>query len=106
MERTRRLDLVRHLEYIWKGPGASTPKTILPPSNGSPPRPARSWPAGPVSSPPESAARPPTTAWTPANGYLLAHEPYLDYPTALANGVADRHCVIEGACRHLIKDRM
>jgi len=39
--------------------------------------------------------------------YLLAKRPYLDYPTALAKGwppIATG--VIEGACRHLVKDRM
>jgi hypothetical protein len=39
-------------------------------------------------------------------GYLLAKRPYLDYPTALANGWPIATGVIEGACRHLIADRM
>ena len=38
--------------------------------------------------------------------YLLAKAPYLDYPTALANGWPIATGVIEGACRHLVKDRM
>jgi hypothetical protein len=38
--------------------------------------------------------------------YLLAKHPYLDYPTALTNGWPIATGVIEGACRHLIKDRM
>jgi hypothetical protein len=38
--------------------------------------------------------------------YLLAKKPYLDYPTALANGWPIATGVIEGACRHLVKDRM
>ena len=38
--------------------------------------------------------------------YLLAKRPYLDYPTALAKGWPIATGVIEGACRHLIKDRM
>jgi hypothetical protein len=41
-----------------------------------------------------------------AAGYLLAHKPYLDYPTALDRGWPIATGVIEGACRHLIKDRM
>jgi hypothetical protein len=41
-----------------------------------------------------------------AADYLLAKKPYLDYPTALANGWPIATGVIEGACRHLIKDRM
>jgi hypothetical protein len=38
--------------------------------------------------------------------YLLAKRAYLDYPTALTNGWPIATGVIEGACRHLIKDRM
>jgi hypothetical protein len=41
-----------------------------------------------------------------AADYLLAKKPYLDYPTALANGWPIATGVIEGACRHLVKDRM
>ncbi len=38
--------------------------------------------------------------------YLLNKAPYLDYPTALAAGWPIATGVIEGACRHLVKDRM
>jgi len=38
--------------------------------------------------------------------YLHNKRPYLDYPTALANGWPIATGIIEGACRHLIKDRM
>jgi hypothetical protein len=38
--------------------------------------------------------------------YLLAKTPYLDYPTALARGWPIATGVIEGACRHIVKDRM
>jgi len=41
-----------------------------------------------------------------AAAYLLAKKPYLDYPTALAKGWPIATGVIEGACRHLVKDRM
>lgn len=41
-----------------------------------------------------------------AAGYLLAKRPYLDYPTALTKGWPIATGVIEGACRHLIADRM
>jgi len=41
-----------------------------------------------------------------AADYLLAKKPYLNYPTALANGWPIATGVIEGACRHLVKDRM
>ena len=39
-------------------------------------------------------------------GYLTAKQPYLDYPAALANGWPIATGVIEGACRHLVADRM
>jgi hypothetical protein len=38
--------------------------------------------------------------------YLLHKRPYLDYPRALAAGWQIATGVIEGACRHLVKDRM
>jgi hypothetical protein len=38
--------------------------------------------------------------------YLLAKRVWLDYPTALAAGWPIATGVIEGACRHLVKDRM
>jgi hypothetical protein len=41
-----------------------------------------------------------------AADYLLNKAPYLNYPNALANGWPIATGVIEGACRHLVKDRM
>lgn len=38
--------------------------------------------------------------------YLTAKKPYLDYHTALDKGWPIATGVIEGACRHLVKDRM
>ena len=38
--------------------------------------------------------------------YLTSKHPYLDYPTALSRGWPIATGVIEGACRHLVKDRM
>lgn len=38
--------------------------------------------------------------------YLRHKARYLDYPTALARGWPIATGVIEGACRHLVKDRM
>jgi len=38
--------------------------------------------------------------------YLTAKKPHLDYSTALAKGWPIATGVIEGACRHLVKDRM
>jgi len=51
----------------------------------------------------EAAARKPVD--TCAN-YLLKHRPYLRYDDFLARGLPIASGVIEGACRHLIKDRM
>jgi hypothetical protein len=41
-----------------------------------------------------------------AAGYLTNHARYLDYPTALASGWPIATGIVEGACRHLVKDRM
>ena len=41
-----------------------------------------------------------------AANYLLNKRRYLDYPTALSSGWPIATGIIEGACRHLIKDRM
>ena len=41
-----------------------------------------------------------------AAGYLTTLAPYLDYPTALNSGWPIATGIIEGACRHLVKDRM
>ena len=38
--------------------------------------------------------------------YLLNYSPYLQYDKALAEGVPIATGVMEGACRHLVKDRM
>ena len=38
--------------------------------------------------------------------YLTAKQPWMDYPRALAQGWPIATGVIEGACRHLIQDRM
>jgi hypothetical protein len=38
--------------------------------------------------------------------YLLSKRDYLDYPTALTEGWPIATGVIEGACRHLVKDRL
>jgi hypothetical protein len=41
-----------------------------------------------------------------AAGHLTAKRPYLDYATALQRGWPVATGVIEGACRHIVKDRM
>jgi hypothetical protein len=51
----------------------------------------------------DSAARKPADE---AANYLTNKSPYLDYPTALHNGWPIATGIVEGACRHLVKDRM
>jgi hypothetical protein len=41
-----------------------------------------------------------------AAAYLTNRARYLDYPTALTHGWPIATGIIEGACRHLVKDRM
>ena len=41
-----------------------------------------------------------------AANYLIHKAPYLDYPTALQHGWPIATGMIEGACRHIVKDRM
>ena len=51
----------------------------------------------------DSAARKPADE---AANYLTNKNPYLDYPTALREGWPIATGIVEGACRHLVKDRM
>ena len=44
--------------------------------------------------------------WVATRGRPTRKAPYLDYATALANGWQIATGIIEGAARHLIKDRM
>ncbi|MDN5931963.1 MAG: ISKra4 family transposase [Pseudonocardia sp.] len=55
-----------------------------------------------------STALPPTkrTKADACARYLINKSNHLDYPTALASGWPIATGVIEGACRHLVKDRM
>lgn len=93
--------------------GAFTPRAIPRPNTGCTTRPSRSSTAGRRSWPPPSGARPRCSPRRrhrknadACADYLLAKAPYLDYPTALANGWPVATGVIEGACRHIVKDRM
>jgi hypothetical protein len=56
-----------------------------------------------------TAARLDCAARKPADeaaNYLTNKSPYLDYPTALTQGWPIATGIVEGACRHLVKDRM
>ena len=94
-------------------PGPSTTRATPPPSSGCTTsyrrpggqgHPSRRRPP-PRRNPP--GCDPPKRAGADACAtYLINKEPYLDYPTALHNGWPIATGVIEGACRHLVKDRM
>ena len=97
-------------------PGASTPPATRPWKTGSPPRPWTSCTA--ASAAVIARIRQLTGDHPPKPGgehekiirktlhYLDAKQPYLDYPRALANGWPIATGVIEGACRHLVNDRI
>ena len=94
-------------------PGPSSTRASPPPKNGSPPRPARSCAGKQPRSRPGSAAAPPPTGTRPLKGgadecarYLGNKKNYLDYAAALAKGWPIATGIIEGACRHIVKDRM
>ncbi len=107
-------DFVHVLEYAWKAAWSFFDK-------GDPD--AETWVAGQAVKILEGKAaqvaagirrRATTFGYSPAEregadacaGYLTAKKPYLDYATALAKGWPIATGVIEGACRHLVKDRM
>ena len=91
-----------------------SPRTATqPPSNGC----TAKQPPCSTDTPAESPADPPPSHQRPlgpaqpqaadeAATYLTNKAPYLDYPTALNHGWPIATGIIEGACRHLIKDRM
>ena len=55
--------------------------------------------------PPPLAAHGARTVLTKVAAYLERNAPYMDYATYLAQGWPIATGVIEGACRHLVKDR-
>jgi len=95
-------------------PGPSSARASPPPRNGSRPRPARSCTAGRAKSRPGSAAAPPSYGYCGPERvgadecarYLENKDRYLDYATALAKGWPIATGIIEGACSHIVKDRM
>lgn len=108
------IDLIHVLEYLWKAawclfdeadPAAETwvrdrATAIL---NGN----ARAVAAGIRRAATRRELSTPQRAGADACAdYLVAKAEYLDYPTALRNGWPIATGVIEGACRHLVKDRL
>ena len=75
-----------------------------PPRHGGPHRP--SHPRGRRQATKARLDRGRRAAADTAATYLTNKRAYLDYPTALARGWPIATGVIEGACRHLVKDRM
>jgi hypothetical protein len=108
------IDFIHVAEYIWKAAWS-----FFEPGDPD----AEEWAAGKLTAVLEGNAsqvaagirrRATTYGYSPAErtgadtcaAYLTAKQPYLAYDTALAAGWPIATGVIEGACRHIIKDRM
>ena len=108
------LDIIHVVEYVWKAAHVFH-------SEGSPERACWAWTrvrdilegkarrvaasmrrAATVAGFPDDARKPVDTC---AN-YLLKYAPYLHYDRYLAAGYPIATGVVEGACRHLVRDRM
>ena len=108
------IDLIHVLEYLWKAAWSFHPEAD-PAAEAWVRRHALTILAGNPTRVAGSIRRQATNAGlTPAQRagadtcatYLTNKAPYLDYPTALQRGWPIATGVIEGACRHLVKDRM
>ena len=108
------IDFIHVLEYLWKAAWSFHPEAD-PAAEAWVRRHATKILAGHPTRVAGSIRRQATTAGlAPAQRasadtcakYLTNKAPHLDYPTALANGWPIATGVIEGACRHLVKDRM
>jgi len=108
------IDLIHVAQYVWKAAGAFFPGQE---------REQDRWTRAHLleilrgkASLTAAGMRRSATLWEMAEGerkpvdecadYLLHYSPYLQYDKALAEGVPIATGVIEGACRHLIEDRM
>jgi len=109
------IDLIHLTEHLWDAAWCFFPKASPDAGPWVRDRAARILAAGPAGAAGVAAAlraaasglgqtRRATASKTAA--YLEAKAPYLDYPAALAAGWPIATGVIEGACRHLVKDRM
>jgi hypothetical protein len=108
-------DLIHVTEYLWDAAWCLFPKASPDAGAWVRARTAQILDGGPAGAAAVAAAlrqaaagRGKTRRATAARtaGYLQAKAPHLDYPTALAAGWPVATGVIEGACRHLVKDRM
>jgi hypothetical protein len=109
------VDLIHVTEYLWDAAWCLFPKASPDAGAWVRARTAQILDGGPAGAAAVAAAlrqaaagRGKTRRATAARtaGYLQAKAPHLDYPTALAAGWPVATGVIEGACRHLVKDRM
>lgn len=108
------IDFIHVLEYVWKAAWCFFPEAD-PAAEAWVQDKARAILAGKATRVAGAIRRQATTAaLEPARRagadicarYLTNKAAHLDYPTALANGWPIATGVIEGACRHLVKDRM
>jgi hypothetical protein len=111
------IDFIHVLEYLWKAGLAFTPPGdtranedlagewglgIL---NGNTPGVIAGIQERATASPPQPGSEHDKNIRR-AVSYLQAKEPCLDYPAALANGWPIATGIIEGACRHIVGDRL
>ena len=108
------MDFVQVMEYLWKAAWRFYGEGDTPPRRGSPVTPWRILPGHPATVATAIRRNATTLGLDPTRRknadttatYLINKKPYLDYPTALAGGWPIAAGIIEGACRHLVKDRM
>jgi len=107
------LDLIHATEYLWKAANALLGETTPRRTAGVKARTlhlVRSQGAGVVAdlrhlTTTSGRARRTRTVLTKVAAYLERNAPYMDYAAYLAHGWPIATGVIEGACRHLVKDR-
>jgi len=108
------VDLIHVIEYLWKAGRAFHPESgpeleawvehrLLEILNGKAGRMAGGMRRSATRKELSPKAREPVDTCA---AYLLSHAPYLRYDRYLAQGMPVATGVIEGACRHLVKDRM
>jgi hypothetical protein len=109
------VDLIHLTEHLWEAAWCFFPRASPDAGGWVRTRTAQLLAAGPAGAADVAAALRAAAAGLAATrrktvqktaAYLEAKAPYLDYPAALAAGWPIATGVIEGACRHLVKDRM
>ncbi len=105
------VDLIHVTEHLWDAAWCFYPRASPGAAAGSGPGPPRSWTArrrraAALRDAAASLGKTRRKIAEKTAGYLEVKAPYMDYPRALAAGWPIATGVIEGACRHLVKDRM